>query len=202
MIVMPTLLISYFFLVQILLEGQDGIEVVLDSCNTNSTFVISGHNVDFKGEGDLHDDSYDDFVVVKDIISLGSKEDGHYHCAHTVYIFPSDALKSSYETNKPIYYALAVVVILAFAGVVFMVYDYFVTSRQTVTEQRANKSSAIVRELFPGQVAKQLFEGKHESGVGNKGDGQSFGDDSDVVTRSKIAEFFPEASVIFCDIAG
>jgi len=189
------------FALKILQEGQDGIVVVLESCGTNSTFIIHGAEAEFIGKGDLHDESYNELVLVEDIAAIQHEDENNQQCHHTLHIFPSDTLKSTYETNKPWQYTLIVVAIFVFSVLMFFVYDYYVANRQMKTEKKASKSSAIIQELFPGSVASQLFD-KEKNGRENRKT-ESFGDfRSRVENEQSIAEFYPEATVLFADIAG
>jgi len=175
--------------------------VVVKSCDYNSTYVIHGNEVEYLGQGgDLHDTKYDSMVISASIVAHGDEETEHHHCFHTIYIFPSDELKPTYESNKPMQYTLIVVAIFVFSALVFFMYDYFVTTRQQKTEHKAKKSTAILQELFPGSVAAQLFDNNKEK----KDDNNEFGEQAETSTGNvrSIAEFYPEATILFADIAG
>lgn len=179
---------------------------MVESCAlSNSTFVIDGTKAEFVGHGDQHNSAYDYIALVEFLygeeVHIEHEERPHYEedhelCQHKLFIFPSDTLKSSYETSKPLNYTIVVVTIFIFTAIVFILYDFYVTHRQLATQQTANKSNAIIKELFPGAVAEQLYEGasskKTRDGINDYG--ESYG--------KAIAEFYPEATVLFADIAG
>lgn len=198
---LPLQNLAMCFALKILQEGQDGIVVVLESCGTNFTFIMHGAEAEFIGQGDLHDESYNELVLVEDIAAIHHEDESNQQCHHTLHIFPSDTLKSTYETNKPWQYTLIVVAIFVFSVLMFFVYDYYVANRQMKTEKKASKSSAIIQELFPGSVALQLFDKEKNSRENRKT--EAFGDcSSSVENERSIAEFYPEATVLFADIAG
>ena len=173
--------------VQVLPEGQHGITVVAESCGSNNTFIINGAEVEFLGDGDRHDAKYDSMQVRADFINFDSVvEEAVDHCHHSVYIFPTDALKATYETKKPLHYAMIIASIFIFAAMVFVVYDWFVTNRQNNTERKATKSNAIVQELFPGNVAAKLFDTEQIGAYAN----------SSLGNAKTIAELYPAATVL------
>jgi len=188
--------------------------VVIGSNGNNSTFLLNGASTEFLGYGDLHDKNYDALVISNkefcekeeqqhedDQIDHESDLQTHF-CKNLFFVFPSNELQSAYKSNEPLTYTLVIIAIFVFAIIVFCVYDYYVTHRQLSTEQKANKSRAIIKELFPGSVADQLFDNGN-TGKNNKGgdDYITSADDSGLPMRS-IAEFYPEATVVFADIAG
>jgi len=165
--------------------------------------VVNGGEAHFIGEGDLHDTKYESMGIREVIIAIGDEDHDKHQCFHTFYIYPSDELQSTYESNKPVQYTVIVVAIFVFCALLFFVYDYLMTDRQRQTSQIANKSTAILQELFPGSVAAQLFDKDKKDSRGNK-ERETFGDsrDSEIETGKSIAEFYPEATVLFADIAG
>lgn len=175
-----------------LAEGESGIVVVAEICGYNRTFTINGLEALFLGDGDLHDPKYDNLVLFSEFenfffgVKLDEVEDDS-ECRHRIRVFPTDALRANFETKRPIRYAFVVVAIFAFAGLVFFAYDWFVTNRQNNTEKHASKSDAIVRELFPGNVASQLFEsGRNERELVTIG----------AASTTTIAQLHPAATVL------
>jgi len=110
-------------------------------------------------------------------------------------------VEEEFKRSEPVTYALIILRIVFLTGVVLIVYDWFVTNRQTHTEKKAEKSSAIVQELFPGNVAAKIFADSYpllmssqSSIVGDNG--------SLTLVKSSIADFYPAATILFADIAG
>ena len=115
-------------------------------------------------------------------------------CLHRVYVFPTDSMKLSYKTDQPILYAGIVFSIFVFTAIVFLVYDCFVTSRQSNTEKHAHKSDSIVQELFPGHVAAQVFESRANRTSDDTTDQFGFG--FGAAPSTTIAELYPFATVL------
>ena len=173
--------------------------VVLESCDHNATFAVNGNVATYVGDGDSHDSKYDMLEVLASAVVLGQEKHSD-RCMHAVHLFPSDELKASFETSKPLHYALVVVGIFVFSALVFLVYDYLVATRHQKTAQKASKSAAILQELFPGRLVAQLFEVDNKK----KTDQNEFGQKNDAGPSDgpSIADFYPEATVLFADIAG
>jgi class 3 adenylate cyclase len=96
---------------------------------------------------------------------------------------------------------------MAFAVLLFLLYDRLVERRQSIVLNKANHSSAIVSSLFPKSVADRLLD----SGIGGnsvtnmtaKTRLKSFLSDSqDHEGLQPIADLFLETTVLFADIAG
>ena len=194
----PNTFLKHF---QVLPEGKHDLFVVVQSCDTNNTFVINGAAAEFVGAGDLHDRKYNHMAVSTDFFNVrGVHHDGRFeHCVHTVHIFPTDSMKAIYETKKPIRYAAIIASIFAFAAMVFVAYDWFVTNRQSNTEKKANRSNAIVQELFPGGVAAQLFETNRMTGAAESDNplGADMGNFGNIASKGNtIAELYPAATVL------
>ena len=65
-------------------------------------------------------------------------------CDYTLYIYPTQELKSHYESNKPAIFTVVVVLIFAFTSFVFILYDCLVERRQKTVMNSAKKTGAIV----------------------------------------------------------
>jgi hypothetical protein len=92
-------------------------------------------------------------------------------------------------------YAFIIVGIFSFAALVFIAYDCFVTNRQSRTELQADKSNAIVQDLFPGEMATRLYNNT-ETGDTSKGTLSLHKNGFGRVDRNMIADLHPEATVI------
>jgi hypothetical protein len=180
------------FFNNLLPTGQGKILVVIDSCSINSTFLINGPETTFLADGDHHDPHYSS--MARSYLFVGSTmEDTNsdkQQCTHVVYVFPTKELEDEYLTNYPALNAVLIVMIFVFAGIVFVVYDYCVTNRQTRTETQAKQSNAIVQELFPGDVAARLFANQENGGTAVLKHGVEKAD------QTTIAELHPEATVL------
>jgi hypothetical protein len=185
------------------LPGNDtgGIFVVADTCSQNNTYRLDGAEVVHVGQGDHHDRKYDEMVKFFEFeFDTAEAEEGHY-CHQHMHIFPSDALKKKYETSTPFLYATVILLLFLFTACVFLVYDWIVTNHQSRTQAKANKTQAIVQELFPGHVAAKLFQaGRTDSAETSEPQDLLDGRQSTHGAKSPtttIAELYP-ASTVLC----
>jgi hypothetical protein len=163
----------------------------VDSCGTNYTFAMNGTASNRVGSGDIHNHKYDVMEMFVPLNLTITHEDALTHCYHNLHIYPSQ----SYElTSQAFHYAVAIVFAYTCTGIVFLIYDWFVTTRQTNTERKARQTNAIVQELFPGNVAAKLYETK-EVGAdeGRKVLGTGTANRS---AKDTIAELYPAATVL------
>lgn len=187
---------------KVLSDGQE-VDIVLESCESRNTYRLVGNTAVYVGEGDNYTKEYLEYEVSGQFVE-GSEEAVQYGgCNHVIRVIPTASLVQQYKTRTPALCAATIVAIFAFAGVVFIVYDYFVTSRQHRTEKKAETSDAIVQELFPGKVAAQLYaDSKTNASTTVSGNSSATDGNSMTVMRSSIAQFYPSATVLFADIAG
>eukprot|EP00934_Nitzschia_sp_Nitz4_P001584 Nitzschia sp. Nitz4//scaffold59_size112058//30038//33704//NITZ4_004104-RA/size112058-snap-gene-0.61-mRNA-1//-1//CDS//3329555108//1584//frame0 len=216
------------FLVDILPHDVKGIKLVIENtCNNTVSFSLDGHAVTLEGVGDVHKSKYENMkrqVELSDLSIFASTSSWYTglplngeECQHTIRIYPSETFEELYVTNQPFLYAICTVAIFMFTGLVFFAYDYLVEKRQKEVAVTALKNAAIVSSLFPSNVRSRLFE---ENGDTNEDDVMASQkkrlkrymsgnvdtpDDSDTQEKKKdqpIADLFPEATVMFGDIAG
>lgn len=124
-----------------------GVYAVVDSCGTQSTFVMNGAEASFVGFGDLHDGQFNNLAVAVPFDSMGE-------CKHTLYLFPSSSLQGSSAQTAA---ALTATVVLLFvaAAVCFLVYDGCLRRKQMVGDATPwTHSHKTVEQIFP--VAKTL----------------------------------------------
>lgn len=136
---------------QLLPAETQGVVVVVESCGLNSTFRLDGSKAVFLGEGDLHEDDFLGMVVSAPFVGNNTE------CQHALHVFPSQILEDSFQTSIPVMSTIIVVCIFMFAVVIFLVYDFVVSRRQSKAENSANRTGAIVEQFFPEVIRKQLF---------------------------------------------
>jgi hypothetical protein len=223
--------------------------VVVESCGLNYTFQLIGgqqppHSaiVEFLGSGDRHDRSYQDLrVLVPFVVAGTNRRDTNTTalqlvppppCQHNLYLFPSRQMQSAFETNEPVVYAVAVVCIFLFAVAVLIIYDCIVSIRQHKTETEANRTDAIIEQIFPARIREQLllseafdaiekkterkkktkrWKRRYSNDKGSEFSGESLNqfmlDAADEEARTKaasraIAELYPETTIMFADVPG
>jgi hypothetical protein len=171
--------------------------IVIQSCATTSTFVITGTQAKFIDFGDHHDKKYRHMGVSYPFIAGDDKNSAiQVQCAHVVNVYPTAHLESLHRTETPIHYAVIIVSIFSFAAAVFVLYDYFVSSRQHHTEKQADKSNAIVQEMFPGDMAARLFESGGSSPDWTSTKSSKSKNAFGRLERDTIAELHPDATVL------
>jgi Adenylate and Guanylate cyclase catalytic domain len=171
----------------------------------------------------LHDPKFDFLKETKVLTDLTKSEiysglpvsTGMCECRVTLY--PSNDLRELYQTTKPQVYCSVTVSIFLFTSLIFILYDCWVELRQRRLLQVAEQSSAILSSLFPSNVRDRLFltESGNEKSTRNVGR-HAFQPiksrlksylENDTANNSNqssspIADFFPEATVLFADISG
>lgn len=162
------------FFINILPENANGTRLVMESsCGFSATYEINGLTADFIGLGNLHDPKYNDWEIVSDFFSLqgAGTNISQEVCEDklTLRMYPTDTLKDSTTTNKPIYYAAAVAGIFLFTSAIFVIYDLAVGRRQQKVMARIITQDKIVSNLFPPTIRDRLY------GIGDQINGGSGG---------------------------
>jgi hypothetical protein len=174
--------------------------VVADSCGLNNTFAIHGGESVFLGKGDLHDAKYNSMEISAHFVEFESGHLAPEHCHHKLHIFPMDSLKSEHMTNRPIFLCAGIIALFLCSGIMFLIYDWLVSNRQTNTEQKARKANTIVRGLFPADVASQLYDDKQEGAGGpsslRMGNGPLTNTGATATGSNTIAQLYPAATVL------
>jgi class 3 adenylate cyclase len=176
--------------------------VFTDGCGTTVTYKIDGNVATFLGYGDLHDSKYDSYKQSADVIWNETAE-----CALVFSIYPSSTLENAYITKKPLVYASIVVLSFALTSVMIILYDRTVTMRQEKTMRSALQNGALVASLFPAIVRDRLLE---DTRLNMEAKNRSKKEGSDDLLKEgfagvqsrPIADFFPNTTLMFADIAG
>ncbi len=203
----------------VLPETVRGIVAVLsDSCGGFYTIQIDGAHVSLLGQGDLHDPTFNDKNWTSSFHKDQKVHDGTIFgvlldqrvCNIALDVYPSQAFYDSYDANTPTVITLSVAFIFVFTALVFLVYDHLVERRQAIVLQKAIQSTAIVSSLFPENVRDRLMNANNEGIIDNaplstqsnrlKGYLGEVGEDDQ--HNDPIADFFPNCTVLFADIAG
>lgn len=179
----------------------------------------------------MRDISYNDFLssvaAVAPVVLIGSDAPSDNLVLYKIRVYPSDSFKAQFTTNRPLYYTIMVVPIFAFTSAIFVCYDVLVRRRQIKVMQAALQSNAIVASVFPEFVTSRLMTNLSnplQKGAANKGARRRFSalsfaspkhqlrlllgtstrshEVTAIVDSEPIADFFPNVTVIFADIAG
>jgi class 3 adenylate cyclase len=130
-------------------------------------------------------------------------------CPKTLSVYPSQEMEDDYVTSDPILLTVAALLIFVFTSMVFFLYDWLVERRQKKVMRTAVQSTAIVSSLFPSQVRDRLFpieDAKEDADKGKNPKGfratDRAADSGAKAAYSPVADLYPEATVMFADIAG
>jgi class 3 adenylate cyclase len=191
--------------------------VLKNTCNQTYTWAVGGGRAIFLGEGDLHEEQYDDFGITADITPFynvtAAQEAGV--CLFSFDAYPTSSLRDTYRSSKPQTYTGVVAAIFVLMALTFLMYDRFIQKRNEKVVNAAARSNAIVSALFPSNVRDRLFaEAKEEEEKGNRWlstksglknfltEGEAKTDDDMMFKSKPIADLFPETSIMFADLVG
>lgn len=139
------------------------IVIVENSFNQTFSFRIDGTESTYICEGDAHDAAFDSRIFSADVNTFLQQRAGPRTRSYTTVplnedvgkyrlsVYPSQATKVEFYTNRPVIYVLVVVFVFAFMSIVFLLYSFVVDRRHgiimsTVTSN-AQKAAAAEREL-------------------------------------------------------
>lgn len=144
----------------ILPPDAHGIIVVMeDTCGDVFSYEVNGPDAIFLGYGDFHDPTYEHLVEVTLFAPFELNfSETHSNCKYDLHIYPSQELEEDYRTNKPIFYSVLVVAVFFVTAMVFVLYDYYVQTRQNKVMLAAKKSNAVVASLFPKKVRERMLK--------------------------------------------
>ena len=196
--------------------NPNGIVVVVENtCEQTFSFEITGQEVIYLGPGDQHEPGYEQYQTSFLLSNSGSSFTGiplsNTFCPYQIHVYPSEQMEAEFRTSRPLTFTVGIGAIFVFTSVTFILYDFLVERRKSQLKEKADKSNAIVSALFPEVVRERLFEGaegKEKADATNRGRMKKFltgGTDQreDVSKKTApIADLFPDATVMFGDIAG
>jgi hypothetical protein len=185
-------------------EGANGIVCVIsDSCSIDQmTFELNGPVATFLGNEDLHDERFDLFMYSVQLEAYETIVEGM--CVHELKVYPSKPFQYSFDTNNPAIYTSVLFLAFFVTAVLLIIYDRMLSRRQEKTMNSAIRTSNLVSSMFPETVRERLMEealqneGEH-SVLDGKGNPSSVGKG---FKTKPIADFFPEATIMFADISG
>lgn len=139
----------------VLYHGAEPVVVVLrNTCGKAFTYKIMGPEVEFLGEGDLHNPYYDTMEVTA---SLSSENLVVSACNFTMHAYPTTEMEDAYLTSTPIFVSMAVLCVFILTSLIFLLYDWMVSRRQKSVLSAAQATSRIVAGLFPKAVRERMI---------------------------------------------
>eukprot|EP00980_Cylindrotheca_fusiformis_P012652 scaffold3091_cov117-Cylindrotheca_fusiformis.AAC.4 len=220
------------FLRNILSEGENGINVVVESAcprideddkqslapteRNVATYLISGSDAVMLEEADIHDPKYDAYGMSDVFADFGifrsQVPEGTCLPRMTLYVYPTAELQESLKTNNSVIYTVVVVLIFVFTTLVFLLYDYSVGKRQRTVMERIMKQERIVSDIFPTAIRDRIFENQAKNMVtgdadmleddGHLGLSEAFARKTNTNGSAPMADLFPSVTVIFADLVG
>jgi hypothetical protein len=182
-------------------DGVNGFVIdVKDSCGAEITYLINGEDAILLGVGDLHDPSYDYLKVSHTFAKFGGvdaiaheldaalQDHFHDHCYYVFDVYPSAQLENGYLSNKPAIYTSVVVLVFFFTAMVFIMYDYLVTRRQSLVLTAAARTQALVSSLFPKSVQQRILEDANEHALNEQRINRTYG----FRAKSQLKEFLED----------
>ncbi|CAB9500970.1 Receptor-type guanylate cyclase gcy [Seminavis robusta] len=173
------------------------------------TFSINGPNVEFKGEGDKHDTSYnfhekivpwDPFLAEHLHVVAGennhtiaaqtilneyfqdiakARNDNTNYCPYELRMYPSDAFYNGYRSDAPRIFAAFLVGIFLFVYLILVLYNYIMKRKDKMAFAAVQKSAAIVDMFFPKEVKDRLLEEQQDAAFAAGGGGEAGAFDAD-----------------------
>lgn len=211
------------FIKNILPNGSDGIIATFECpCNPTFTYQINGPEVVFVGTIDGHEPKpqYEDMAQsynLADLTRLAIEKTTYSgipsnqdHCPVTVTVYPSTEMEERFTSGDDVLFAVIVAMTFVFTSFIFVLYDFWVERRQKVVMTSANKTNAIVTQLFPSNVRERMYQAdrsiSNSSSRGQRKPLRNPSYDSEQVGTSlngpPIADIFPNSTVIFADLVG
>ena len=144
-------------------DGANGFVVnAKDTCGSDFTYTINGPEAEYHGKGGLQDSKFE-YIRQSSEFAEHMRYDGDFnsssikHCRYTLNVYPSVEYRESFESYEPILFAMVVAAVFFFTIFVFAVYDALVQRRQHKVLATALQTTAIVKSLFPKEVANRLL---------------------------------------------
>lgn len=138
--------------------------VLENSFDQTLSYLISGTEAHFLGNGDMHDPKYDNFMTFVDLNSEHARrfsnptrrsytevplnmDFGRY----TLRVYPTAETEEAFQTNNPWLYTFIVVAVALITSIFFAAFVFVVERRQSVVMDRvvrnAEKAAAAERDL-------------------------------------------------------
>ena len=120
-----------------------------------------------------------------------------------------------YNTNEPWIFAAVVLGVFIFTAIAFFLFNFLVQRRQRILSTVAARQSAIVSSLFPKKIQMKLMQEQEEAEKQMRMSAGMAGIRKYLLTENisstgtqaedksqPIADLFPDATIMFADIAG
>jgi class 3 adenylate cyclase len=149
-----------------IVHGQEGvIEAVLESsCGYVTTYQLhGGGDVSYKGDGDLHDQAYDDMKVSFELANADLTEASPERvlqqttrCVYMMHLYPTKSFDTSYSTLQPALLAISSVLIFLFTAVAFLFLDSAVRKNTSKLNFNISQTKQLIAGVAPTKVEHQM----------------------------------------------
>ncbi|KAG7350476.1 adenylate/guanylate cyclase with GAF and PAS/PAC sensor domain [Nitzschia inconspicua] len=153
------------------------ITIVLQSCDEAISFSLKGNEMEFLGT--LEEQNVNQIKDVEETAILEFSSTYTYgqfdtraatatSCGFSLMMVPSNSVgrrltdETADTSNRPIVLTSLVAITFLVTMISFLLYDWLVERRQAVVINIANKSTAIVENLFPAQVRDRMLQNIEE----------------------------------------
>ena len=134
---------------------------------------------------------------------------------YLLHLYPSDELEDKFITNNALQYTVGVVLIFAFATLVFLIFDYAVQRHQQKVMQRILQQDRIVSDIFPDQLKDRLYSVEEDDSMSCNSsrairksnrlkavlDPNDF-EDLDTFCSAPIADLYLSTTILISNISG
>ena len=132
-------------------------------------------------------------------------------------VYPTPMFEDSFSTKELMIYGAIVLAVFLITALAFFAFDWIVQKRQKALVKTAERQNALVSSLFPKKIQKKLLadleeaENQKRSNTGKAGLRKYLSDGNDAPQKESdgskagtkpIADLFPDATIMFADIAG
>jgi len=152
-------------------RNAKGIYLTLENtCNQTITYLLSGADALYMGEGDLSDPTYHEERQSTAVLQFTEIDSGTgSDCLYTLLISPSDEFLQSYQTSDPVVFTIVIGCVFLAVIITFFVYDMYVQRRNDKITETAIRSNQVVTSLFPTELRERLFQsGQHQRNQADK----------------------------------
>ena len=199
------------------LPGTDGfIAQVEVSCGGSFTYLLNGREAEYAGQGLLGKAFDMDYIRTYPFADTTRYMDTFQDdCDYTIHVSATTEFQKTFFTHGPIIFSVAVSSCFLIFALVFFVYDWNVRHRQTKLLHAAERTNAIVTNLFPKDVRERIMaDAEEQAGKEytqkqfrmSRGQLKELLDETAPVTSifktKPIADLFPEVTVMFADLVG
>ncbi|KAL3944053.1 MAG: hypothetical protein SGBAC_001881 [Bacillariaceae sp.] len=138
-------------------------------------------------------------------------------CDYNIKVSSSESFQDTYQDSAPVVSAVLVFLLFLFIMSVFFMYDCIVQRRQKKLLVTAQRTNAVVSSLFPEDVQRRIMQeaeaqekkeqrmtvtNKMKEFLQDTNQQPSKSDKATELRGKPIADFFPEATVMFADLVG